>query len=283
MGVDWAEQLEAEWQSALMDVGGDTSATIWPNYHLTRARLEITIDRLRADLKDVAHPDLFPEVDLTADNGLVRGRADLVIRGTRHEVIDFKTGAAFVTREAIIRASYARQLAIYSYLEAETSGTWPSDARIVSLTGIDASIDVEPRRCEAEAARAADELEQYNARVPGEQPAYPSSEACGFCPYAARCPAFWQNANTVESVASVSGTISAIQRSEIGGAVVTIDVEGGSVEGPQARLHGVLPSENPLLYGVEPGDRAWIAGLWHDATRNAYRLSGSASVEVVGR
>jgi hypothetical protein len=220
---------------------------------------------------------LFPEQELTGRRAKVRGVADLVIRGAKHAVFDYKTGAGIDRATGYLRDRYRRQLLLYSAMEAEQFGTWPESASMISLTGTHVDIGIDPPDASSEMDRALEALDAYNRLVPGTQPANPAPEVCGYCPFAARCPAYWDAADRLEGLDSVEGELVQVNIATMGSILVTISPSGGTVRDDPTIVRG-LEASDITPEELVPGTAIRIVGLWYDAGRSVYRVRESASV-----
>ena len=105
-------------------------------------------------------------------------------------IIDYKSGGVLDELE-LPRESYVRQLHLYGLMEHETTGAWPDELVLMPLAGEPVSVPASPETS-VELGRDAVRLpDQYEARVPGAQPATVAVEVCSTCPYAVDCPPFW--------------------------------------------------------------------------------------------
>ena len=281
----WRAELDAAWVKDTVDLATNeypaTPVERWPDFNLTHARLAAAAERLRAIL-DEGRLDttLLCELLVTGREGRLRGRVDLVLRGERHEVVDFKAGRVLESHTDAVQARYVRQLMLYSAMEAETSGAWPNFSRVISLADGDCAIPVSEDGCTAEADRAMDAIEAFNEAAPGQQPATTSVESCGSCPYAARCQPFWSAAATMPEVASAAGRVLVNNRSLLGGATLTIEPTDGSLGSVPIVVQHVDPIVYKQLADAPAGAAVWIVGLWRDPSRGTFRLGRAASLTV---
>src|SRR5438445_4133374 len=118
----------------------------WPEYSRIRWRLP-RVARTVGAIAASAGPkaDILPELEMVSRDGIIHGRADLVIRGSLRRIcIDYKTGHVVDPITAELRDDYATQLHLYSFLESESSGVWPDSAAAVPFGGPPIEVDVDP-------------------------------------------------------------------------------------------------------------------------------------------
>jgi PD-(D/E)XK nuclease superfamily len=227
---------------------------------------------------------VLTEQPLSADGGVLYGRADLVIRGKeRHQIIDYKSGAVVERDTQLPRAAYVRQLQLYAYLEHASSGSWPSTAHLFPLHGAPVEISVEPAECTSAASDALTALHDYNAAVGAPQPARPSPEHCKWCAAAPVCDAFWQACDQTwsPSVCAVSGTVTSAFGTDLGGTTIHVDQRAGSLSGDGSIViknidSGVL-GDRVLL---APGDEVAATGLVPDGRGTGYWLRAAGALAV---
>jgi hypothetical protein len=130
------------------------------------------------------------------------------------------------------------------------------------------------------AAEASSILEEYQAKVPGPQPASVSPEACTWCPSAASCPAFWANydATWAPGVVAARGTITWLKRT---GDRVTLELDRDdrAADGPSV-LRNTDIDEHPLLALAEPQARLAVVGLETEPDRGTLRILPSGRVAI---
>jgi CRISPR/Cas system-associated exonuclease Cas4 (RecB family) len=200
---------------------------------------------------EVTGPTGFPHISehpAEAFGGRLRGRADVVIRGPHHEIRDYKTGAITEPGSNELKAEYRTQMLLYAALEHEETGEWPSTATIIPLEGERFEIAVDPGEAQACAEHALEALEAYNAAIETEATwtalARPAPHTCRFCPYASRCPAFWQAATPEwegEGVRAVAGPVLSVENAQQG--LVALEIAVGA---------GTIPAESTWIYAVDP-------------------------------
>lgn len=211
---------------------------------------------------------------LTAHDGQLAGVLDLVVESpSLHAVIDYKTGV--VSHDGgEFTEPIVEQLHIYCVLERERSGDWPKRALIMRLGGETVTWEVDPAACDS-TARIALELradyERYSGATP---PASPSPSACRYCPYSARCEAFWGASSTdwADSPIAVRGAVKWAERSIAGGTTLCLTEATGAAEGDIVVCQ--LPADMPDGYLAEGATLA-LVGLWPD--RDGTFRAGSAT------
>ncbi len=182
-------------------------ARSWKSYYLVQATLRLRIEEALAGWSapqpaTSARPATAREVDITAAQGKLRGKIDL-IRGD--DLIDYKTGSIFedddIGSAPAVKQVYVRQLRIYAWLgHADSSyGRWVKRGLLYPLAGAPVEVPITPAECDAEAAAAIALLDEYNGAVAAGTSlttmAKPSPEACRWCPFKPFCPAFWAAVN----------------------------------------------------------------------------------------
>ena len=273
---DWREAVDPLWLILAARMADAVHATphepslsgppdLWPGYVIKRARLNKTAGRLH-DLLAAAGEDaeLVCEKPLATADGRLQGRPDLIVRAAADSwVVDFKSGAVIDAERHAPRASYVRQLHFYALLDEAVTGRWPSQAFLVPLNGpvVEVLID------QVEATELGDQARQaiaaFNSAAPGHQPAAPSPEACGYCPWTTSCPAFWQacDATWEGTMAAVAGVVRRAAQAEIGGVSLTLEVEVGSVGEQVIAVRNVSPTEHPVAVQITAGDEIALVGL----------------------
>ena len=278
----WETHAEAEEQAAQAD-GENEPAGRWPGYQLKRARLFQVAGQVReliAALPEDA--EVLTEAALSAFEGRLFGRADLVIRAENAgRIIDYKSGS-IIDRESLQpRESYVRQLQLYAFLERETAGAWPKSAHLFPLHGPPVEIAIEAAACTAVAAQAIASLELFNSSAPGEQPASPALETCGYCQYAAGCYAFWRacDRSWLPDLVAACGRVERIFTTPLGGVTVQLAIEKGSLEGDTITLSGIDPAIHPAALTATVGSELAAARLVL-AGADGYRLPSWGAIDV---
>jgi hypothetical protein len=233
--------------------------------------------RLSAIFNEIAtDAELCPEVDLVSRDGLLAGRADLVVRSRSETVvIDYKTGAVMDPGTGAVRDGYARQLKLYAYLEHEVTDLWPSRAVLVPFEGSTVNVEIDPQDCEALAADARTALAAYNALVPEPPPARPAPATCIWCHAAAACAEFWAACDLSwrdDGVVAGRGVVDLAKLTPLGGLTLRFESLQGSLQG-STRVRAIDPG------GVEapvpaPQDIVALVGLREDHASHSF-LPGS--------
>jgi CRISPR/Cas system-associated exonuclease Cas4 (RecB family) len=282
----WESRLETAWRNAIekaqtsKELTGDSWAKgdprSWPGYAIKRARLRKTAGRLRELLAGAGEPaELLCEQACTALSGQLVGRPDLIVRSPKaHWVVDYKSGEVLRQDGHEPRDSYVRQLQLYAVLEHERSGGWPTNAYLVPLTGPIINVPIHPEQCEAMADEMLADLEAYNARVPEPQHADPGPDTCRWCPYAARCAAFWDACDQSwrDGLLAVRGNVRAVVHTKLGGATVLISRQTGSAPEAEICLRNVAGADHPAIAGLSEGTECQTVGLRRISESGTYEL-----------
>jgi CRISPR/Cas system-associated exonuclease Cas4 (RecB family) len=277
LGPDWTQQLELHWAKATREAAADLAAADggavappeqWDGYEIKLARLRKAARRLHellAPLGDSA--ELITETSLSAADGWMHGRPDLIVRGEDvHWLLDYKTGPVLSRDSRVPRESYVRQLQLYAYLESESMGDWPQRAFLVPLQGPVVEVDIDPAACAALAEVALDLLAAFNAHAPAPQPPSPAPETCRWCPYAPNCPAFWESCDEgwAPTVLAAAGTAKAVTHPSLGGVSVTLEVEAGSLEHRSINVRAISVEDHPAAGMLAEGSDIALVGLRPD-------------------
>lgn len=295
VAADWDRDLEAAWSDEVRREGesvGEAPGHLsseperWPGYELKRARLRRMAARLRTVL--TALPEgavLLPEEPMAALEGKLRGRPDLVVRHPdAHMVIDYKSGRAVEKVTLALRTAYEHQLQLYAFLEAETSGSWPTSAHLYPLEGSPVEIAVDPRECTALAEEAVSLLGRYNATCPEPQPATAGLGTCPRCQYATNCPAFWDACDSSWSVSlqAVAGQVLEASSARLGGISLLIQAEAGSLGSGQVWIRNIAVEEHPVARSIQRGSVVGMVGLREEEGRGFYRLPEWGLIRLIG-
>lgn len=184
----------------------------------------------------------------------------MIRRSPAHEIEDYKSGAVFEDDSGELKSAYRTQMLLYAVLEHEDTGSWPTRASIIPLTGDPVSIDIVPAEAEAAADQALAALASYNASVQntdrGDQLAKPGPEHCRFCEFAVVCPAFWQHLTADwrdGPVVAAAGYLIGREASQRGSVALRVDVRAGSVGSGEWTIARVDPARFPTAASAEPG------------------------------
>jgi hypothetical protein len=204
-----------------------------------------------------------------AFDGKLRGRPDVVRQSNSHCVIeDYKTGSLFEAGSDEIKASYRLQLLLYAALEEAGGGKRVASARLIPLDGDPETIHLEDGEALAAARSAVAALDEYNRDVDrGVAPivlAEPSPDHCRFCPYAVRCPAFWEASTSSwadEGIIAIAGELTWRETSRFDTFDLRCDVTAGTVTHGAVQVHGLdLDRFSPALHAAI-GSRITSTGL----------------------
>ena len=258
--ADWRQRYDAVWDAAVARQAENTStARTWPNYGIYRAAARVLAKGVAREHR--AGKDLEPELPLESADGLVAGRADLVVRSPEHEIRDYKTGQ-IANDAGQPRADYLRQLLIYAALEHDQIGSWPSRVVLVPLDPKRSPVvvPIEPAEARSAQSELSGALEQYNEAVVEQvgpaSMASPSADACRFCRFATRCPAFWDAASeswAEDGVVAVAGTILRTSAAHSGGVTVVVENEAGSMSAGEVVISPIETTRLPAASSLEPG------------------------------
>jgi len=249
--------------------------------NLTRARLGKVAARIAALLAELpAGAELLTEQRLVAAEGTLVGQIDLIVRSpNQHLVLDYKTGSVTEAGADRPKERYRRQLMLYACLEQAAIDAWPDRAILMPFGGEPVVIDIIPAECEALLEEALAAVAEWTTWVDSPPPARPSPDACRWCPYAARCGAFWSavDASWGSELLAARGIVKTKATAPLGGVTVTVDSDQGSLV-DTVRLRNADPEEHPALAAVEPGAQAAFVGLRPDPGEQAFTLGLGARI-----
>jgi hypothetical protein len=164
------------------------------------------------------------------------GRIDLLVLGRSPCVIDYKSGVASVDGHAV--RPYERQLQIYAWLVSAALNVDIQSGALFSLRQGIIEVELSASDQTAATAEALEAKAAFNARVPGAQPATPSVESCGWCPFVGRCGAAWEalGSGAMERIGwgdAIRGTVAGpVMSSASGHAAIPVDAQSGTICGP---------------------------------------------------
>jgi len=276
----WDAELSVEKERAVA-AGVSDEPRKWRGYQLKRARLFQIAGRLRAFL-DALPPgtQILTEEPLSAHDGLLFGRADLIIRNPdRHQIVDYKSGSVLDHETNLPREAYVRQLQLYAYLEHAASSSWPSSAHLFPLHGAPVEIEVDPQACSALAAEALAALRTYNEVVPAVQPAAPSPVHCQWCPAATICSPFWNACDETwaPNVRAAAGTVSRAFATELGGITIHVHPAAGSIGIEPLVIKNIDQRTFEQAREVAVGDEVAATGLIADEHGSGYWVSATGA------
>jgi len=249
----------------------------WRGYAMKRALTR----RLAAQLSDEQQDATFVvEEQLSSASGRLRGRPDVIVRAPAHEVRDYKTGEIH-DPEGRLKKNYVIQIELYAALEAESSGQMPDTAAVIGLDGRNEHWELQDAHVTALAATAESALTAYDDAVERgreRELGQPGPDACRWCPWAPRCPAFWDAYDRAwwPEALAVHGTITDKRVAARGTAAMTITVSGGAW--PPATViavTGIDPVTEPALAESEGGDE--VALTWLRPAAADVAVAGTAS------
>lgn len=205
------------------------------------------LDGLGPDVKLLAEQEFE-----TADAELL-GRPDLIARGAKTLIIDYKTG--LVRHDSVVRESHRRQLLFYGALVHECLGVTADRLLLFSLRQGIVEVPGDLSEMQQVAAEARQARNDFNERTPGPQPGRPSPTTCQFCPYAPNCDSFWVSVDESWEPTVGQAVRGRLQRkpekSEWGQSTLTIEVHDGHLSGRVVRVNGIA---NDLVANAVVGD-----------------------------
>lgn len=278
---------QGSWESACNKLceGGGLDPRTLPGARRAQLRFQRLSAQVLAFVHEVGEAVAHPEDALISRDGALTGTPDLVlVRPHDAVVLDYKTG--LVVEEGVPNASYERQIRLYAGLVSERHERPVSRGVLFSSRQGAVDVDVSPAAVAATMAEARAAWAAYNDRVPGPQPAHPEPGVCRWCPYQARCDAFWDVVDdTWIPEVGESLMVQVQEPPEIAanglGALLTI-VESGTGEKRASLLLAEVPTA--LLGQVSQGDVLAVVGLRRIAGRpDQVYWSERSSLERVTR
>lgn len=262
---DWRGTFDALWQQAtLRNVPaalGDPAE--WPFHDRRKAAARRIGRELAAELQNESI-EAFPEHTLSAFGGRLAGRADLVLRGEKHEIRDYKTGSAPGGEAKDL------QLLLYAVMEATASGEFPDRLAYIPFRGAPVDASHDPRAAVAALEAVEEALASYNASAGRNvfELGRPGTAQCSWCPAFRRCPVAWDSLGDSwqpESGAAAAGEITGAQLVAPGLYRIDIRVVGGSATAEHVSVHRLGTWQ---IEGCEPapGCEAAVTGLEVTAT-----------------
>ncbi len=255
----------------------------WPGFAIKRARLAKVAQRLARLLENVSPDRILPEVDYSAFDGRLRGRADLVVDAPQlHAVADYKTGRV-VDEEHEPLPAYERQVRLYCAMEEERAGSFPTVGWLIPFDGPMVEVHIDVAICRALAEEALDGLSSYNDQAPGPQPARVSTDNCPTCPYSPVCPSFWSTPREglTEGVEALRGVVREIRRVQLGGTSLLVEPSTSTIERMGSILvRNILQKDHPAIEAVTEGGLVSLVGLVAEAERGTYRLGRGGHMRV---
>jgi hypothetical protein len=293
----WRSAFEETWQKAVDKQAADAAASPlearwgdpqrWRYYNMRKIATRHLAERLSASIIDDPEGSAaaLHEAPQEAFGGKLRGRADVIRRGAEPEIQDFKTGAVIDGQDGDIKPSYRIQMLLYAVLERENNGVWPLRATLIPLEGQPVSIDIDPNEANRVAEACLGALDDYNATVRDGRPvaglAAPSVRSCRFCPYAVRCPAFWDAIDLTwaeDGVRAIAGRVLAREIAELGTLALKVEITNGVASG-EVWLYGLDPERFPASATTTPGE--WVAATSLIGARDYSRFRPSEQTRLV--
>jgi RecB family exonuclease len=274
----WSEPLESCFLELLASNEDEMRAAVRGS-RLALARLRKVAARMGDFLRQVP-PDaqILTEEELTAADGRLYGRVDLIVRSAElHVIVDYKTGSFLEPGTEQLKESYERQLMLYACLEAEASGAWPEQALLVPFGAEPVTLRMDPTACLQLLEEVLAALDRWQTWVGGPPPASASPETCGWCPFAARCPAFWAACNTdwADELVAIRGPLASIATTPLGGITLRLDSTEGSVLGATA-VRNIEPTEFDGLADLDEGHAVSFVGLRRDPSEGVFTTRPAA-------
>lgn len=212
---DEALDVDDAWQLALDQIIGDREAISEVAASRNKKRLKRRIQNLREFIDNRtanSNPKMYTEKLLNWSDTRCKlsGQLDLLIVDSVSTIIDHKKGS--VVSDGVVKQNYRDQLAFYAHLVYENYDIDRVECWLFSLK--DGLVEVPLTREDTVSfvKPLLADIEDYNNRVPDEQPAMPSDENCSWCPYCDRCEKFWikigsDGFNGLASGEAIAGTI----------------------------------------------------------------------------
>lgn len=250
------------WEAACDDLAatGPDPRTL-PSARRAKLRFERRATQVHEVVAEVGAKDVVIEQELESADKKLKGCPDLVLlREADLVVVDHKSGSAAEGGEPL--ESYVRQVQLYVGLATEHHGLPASRGVLLSMRDGDIDVPIDPGAVAAVGNAAREALDRYNEAAPGPQQARPAALTCRWCPYKARCDAFW----TVVDVGwseNVGGCLRGVATSDVevaanGLAAVAIESSSGTAVDASVTVAGVPAT---VLAGVTEGSLVAFTGL----------------------
>lgn len=258
-----------------------------PRAAVSARRAFLRLQRRLPDLLDYIAQrrpmEIRRECVITSPDGTLRGQLDLLIIGARPSIVDHKTGS--VLADGLPRGHYARQLALYAWLVERSLGLDVNEAALFSLRDGIIAVDVSRAVRDRIVTESIQARDAFNSRAPEAQPATPSDDACGPCPYVGSCDFAWDalRQGVIEGGYGWGDAVRGRLRAPVviaadGTTAVPLDVEVGTVTGEAM----IIDVPVGLLEGCGVGNRL---SAWRLARRSEEPLTlgwreGSSALAV---
>ncbi len=218
--------------------------------------------------------DLITEATLTSQGRTYSpARPDPAWNGTPHRRLQERASCRPPVghRPSVLRTTNPQ---LYAFLEWQTSGDWPESAHLLPFSGAPVDVDVDASACERLAAEAVELLQDFNDAVPGDQPAAPSAQACGYCPFPPNCRAFWSEcgASWQQDILAVAGTVTSVFVTASGDVTLRIRAEAGNCAEPEALLWNISVGDHPAIASATEGSFVAAVNLRTDPDRSVFTL-----------
>lgn len=229
-------------------------ARYWRSYAMRRARIKKLARAIwlrqqlyvKKQISLSAQPTF--ERKYVAFDGKLIGIADVVRMENGNWVIeDYKTGTIISvddeTGETMVKINYVHQVHLYAAMHHNTTGKWPTLARIIPIEGDIVEIPIDQQLAINLADEAIELLNTYRKIIKDggnqEDLAHPSSTICRWCSYHGICNPFWTaiQDNWEWYHHAVEGTVSNFIRSTASSGTVVIEVNQGSIPIGNYPLH----------------------------------------------
>jgi hypothetical protein len=250
----------------------------WPGFNDVAARLLVEAGRLRSEAEGWGDRKRVIEEEVRPDGSPFYGTPDLILEASELEtgvVIDFKTG-----RSRDGDPHYRDQVLIYAHL-ADELGLEVHEAEVRYIAFPIERFPVAWDRVSDLVDRAREAVGSFNKAVEKKEfdsLGQPSAHACGFCPHATRCPAYWARraVGDIPELAGAHGQVVSVEEAR-GLMNLTIDDD---IVGERVLVARLPARRLPQLSGVGAGDLLSVVGLRADDTNPRILVSSPTSTWV---
>lgn len=276
----WHHEVQTQWQAAssnpLESIFGEPEH--WPGVNDVAARLLVEACRVRSEAEGWGDRKRVIEQELRPDGSPFYGSPDLILDASEAEtgvVIDFKTG-----RSRDGDPHYRNQVLIYAHL-ADELGMEIHEAEVRYLAFPIERFAVTWDRVSGLVNTAREEVGLFNKAIESEDLrslGRPSTDSCGFCPHATRCPAYW-GARAVGDIPELAGARGEVVSIEAARGLMNLTIDDEIVS--DRVLVARLPARRlPQLAGVGTGDLVSVVGLRADDANPRILISSPTSTWV---